>query len=256
MVKFQLNDRVALITGSTRGIGWEVAKGMAEAGASVYVNGRVKKILDRRCQELCDLGYDAKPALFDATDSEAAESFLSSVANPVDILVNNAGIMREGNAEETSESDWFEQININLNIPFLLIKYALPLLKMQNGSIINVGSIEGLGSNPRHPAYCASKGGLHALTRAVAVDHGPEGVRCNAVAPGWINTELNEDFIKSLSDPKVFKNKIGEIHPLKRSGEPLEVSELIVWLASEKASFMTGQVLTIDGGRTAKLSLP
>ena len=121
---------------------------------------------------------------------------------------------------------------------------------------INVGSIEGLGSTPRHPAYCASKGGLHALTRAVAVDHGPEGIRCNAVAPGWINTELNEDFIKSLSDPKVFKNKIGAIHPLERSGEPLEVSELIVWLASEKASFMTGQVLTIDGGRTAKLSLP
>ena len=121
---------------------------------------------------------------------------------------------------------------------------------------INAGSIEGLGSNPRHPAYCASKGGLHALTRAVAVDHGPEGVRCNAVAPGWINTELNENFIKSLSDPNIFKNKIGEIHPLKRSGEPLEVSELIVWLASERASFMTGQVLTIDGGRTAKLSLP
>ena len=115
---------------------------------------------------------------------------------------------------------------------------------------------DALGSNPRHPAYCASKGGLHALTRAVAVDHGPEGIRCNAVAPGWINTELNEDFIKSLSDPKVFKNKIGAIHPLERSGEPLEVSELIVWLASEKASFMTGQVLTIDGGRTAKLSLP
>ena len=121
---------------------------------------------------------------------------------------------------------------------------------------INVGSIEGLGSNPRQPAYYASTGGLHALTRAVAVDHGPEGVRCNAVAPGWINTELNEDFIKTLSDPEIFKSKIGEIHPLKRAGEPQEVSELIVWLASEKASFMTGQVLTIDGSRTAKLSLP
>ena len=171
-------------------------------------------------------------------------------------MINNAGIMREGNAEETNEADWFEQLQINLTTPFLLIKYALPLLKVSKGSIINVGSIEGLGSNPRHPAYCASKGGLHALTRAVAVDHGPDGVRCNAVAPGWINTELNEEFIKSLSDPKIFKNKIGDIHPLKRIGEPVEVAELIVWLASEKASFLTGQVLTIDGGRTAKLSLP
>ena len=240
-----LDGKIALVTGASRGIGLSTAKLLTEKGAKVYTAQRQKG--EHNWLEA------------DFNDLEMPKKILSQIEDlegRLDILVNNAGIMREGNAEETSESDWFEQININLNIPFLFIKYALPLLKMQNGSIINIGSIEGLGSNPRHPAYCASKGGLHALTRAVAVDHGPEGVRCNAVAPGWINTKLNEDFIKSLSDPKVFKNKIGEIHPLKRSGEPLEVSELIVWLASEKASFMTGQVLTIDGGRTAKLSLP
>ena len=240
-----LEGKIALVTGASRGIGLSTAKLLTEKGAKVYTAQRSKGE---------HLWLEA-----DFNDLKMPKRILSQIRDKeghLDILVNNAGIMREGNAEETTETDWFEQLQINLTVPFLFIKYALPMLKVRKGSIINVGSIEGLGSNPRHPAYCASKGGLHALTRAVAVDHGPEGVRCNAVAPGWINTELNEEFIKSLSDPKVFKNKIGEIHPLKRSGEPLEVAELIVWLASEKASFLTGQVLTVDGGRTAKLSLP
>ena len=241
----ELEGKIALVTGASRGIGLSTAKLLTEKGAKVYTAQRSKGE---------HLWLEA-----DFNDLKMPKRILSQIRDlegHLDILVNNAGIMREGNAEETTETDWFEQLQINLTAPFLLIKYALPLLKVSKGSIINVGSIEGLGSNPRHPGYCASKGGLHALTRAVAVDHGPEGVRCNAVAPGWINTELNEEFIKSLSDPKVFKNKIGEIHPLKRRGEPLEVAELIVWLASEKASFLTGQVLTVDGGRTAKLSLP
>ena len=124
------------------------------------------------------------------------------------------------------------------------------------GSIVNIGSIEGLGSNPRHPAYCASKGGLHALTRAIAVDHGPDGVRCNAVAPGWIDTELNEDFIVSLGDPAEFRRKIGGIHPVGRTGSPTEIGALVAWLASDAAGFVTGQVWTVDGGRMSKLSLP
>ena len=102
----------------------------------------------------------------------------------------------------------------------------------------------------------ASKAGLHGLTRAVAIDHGSEGVRCNAVAPGWIDTPLNVDFIASLSDPEEFKQKIGGIHPVGRTGTPEEVAKLICWLASDEASFVTGQIYTIDGGRTAKLSLP
>ena len=241
----ELEGKIALVTGASRGIGLSTAKLLTEKGAKVYTAQRSK---GEHFWLKSDFNHPEMP--------KKILSQIKEIEGRLDILVNNAGIMREGNAEETTETDWFKQLQINLTTPFLLIKHALPLLKVSKGSIVNVGSIEGLGSNPRHPAYCASKGGLHALTRAVAVDHGPEGIRCNAVAPGWINTELNQEFIKSLSDPKVFKNKIGEIHPLKRSGEPHEVAELIVWLASEKASFLTGQVLTIDGGRTAKLSLP
>ncbi|RUW57299.1 SDR family oxidoreductase, partial [Mesorhizobium sp. M4B.F.Ca.ET.049.02.1.2] len=116
--------------------------------------------------------------------------------------------------------------------------------------------IEGLGSNPKHAAYCASKAGLHGLTRAVAIDHGAEGVRCNAVAPGWIDTDLNLDFVESMRDPKGFRQQIGKIHPVGRTGKPEEVASLIVWLASSESSFVTGQVWAIDGGRMAQLSLP
>ena len=139
-----------------------------------------------------------------------------------------------------------------------MIKAAMPLLKQsQQASIVNVGSIEGIGSNPRHPAYCASKAGLHGLTRAVAVDHGPDGVRCNAVAPGWIDTPLNVAFVDGLSaENPAFEDQLADVHPVGRTGKPEEVGQLIAWLASPASSFVTGQVMTVDGGRMAKLSLP
>lgn len=147
-------------------------------------------------------------------------------------------------------------MRVNLTAPFLLIKHAMPYLMKNAGAIVNIGSIEGLGSNPRHPAYGASKAGLHGLTRAVAVDHGAQGVRCNAVAPGWIDTELNCDFIDSLGDPDTFREEIGTIHPVGRTGKPEEVASLVGWLLSEEAAFVTGQTFVADGGRTIQLSLP
>ncbi len=238
-------DKVALVTGASRGMGAETARLLAEGGARVFTAQRGKA------------GYEAISA--DLTNPAAAEDIIDhirSTAGGLDILVNNAGIMREAKAAETSDADWDVQILVNLTQPFRLIRAALPLLCASKGAIVNVGSIEGLGNNPGHVAYGASKAGLHGLTRAVAVDHGPDGVRCNAVAPGWIDTELNEDYINSMPDPKDFRREIGGIHPLRRTGAPAEVAELICWLASDAASFVTGQVFTIDGGRMAQLSLP
>ena len=183
---------------------------------------------------------------------------VSARTDRLDVLVNNAGLMLEGTAEESSEADWQAQMDLNLSLPFMLIREALPLLRQSGGgAIVNIGSVEGLAANPRHPAYAASKAGLHGLTRAIAVDEGPRGVRCNAVAPGWIDTPLNLDFIDSLTgDTAAFHAGLKDIHPVGRTGRPEEVADLVYWLGSDQARFMTGQVLTLDGGRTAKLSLP
>ncbi|MCP5089142.1 MAG: SDR family oxidoreductase [Rhodobacteraceae bacterium] len=237
--------KVALVTGGRSGIGLACAEMLAARGAKVITAQRGPAD-----------GFETVSA--DFTDPTAPKTVISEVigrAGQLDVLINNAGIMFEGTAEETPPDQWDATLMVNLTAPFLLIKYALPHLK-DGGAIVNVGSIEGLGSNPRHPAYCASKAGLHGLTRAVAVDHGPDGVRCNAVAPGWIDTDLNLDFIESLGDPAAFRREIGKIHPAGRTGLPEEVGALVVFLASDGAAFITGQIYTVDGGRTAKLSLP
>ncbi len=238
--------KVALVTGGRSGIGAAIARALSEAGAKVIT-----------AQRGPDEAHEWVAA--DFLDPETPARLIAEVvdrAGRLDVLVNNAGLMREGTVLEMSEADWADTLQVNLTAPFLLTKAAMPHLIRAKGAIINVGSIEGLGSNPRHPAYCASKGGLHALTRAVAVDHGPDGVRCNAVAPGWIDTELNTAFIESLGDPETFRKEIGGLHPVRRTGTPEDVAELVLWLASEAAGFVTGQVWTIDGGRMSQLSLP
>jgi meso-butanediol dehydrogenase/(S,S)-butanediol dehydrogenase/diacetyl reductase len=239
------SGKIALVTGASSGIGAATADLLAERNARVF------------CAQRGTSNHE--DILEDLSDPMAPTRILSKIndqAGALDILVNNAGIMREGSVNNMPLEDWYQQIAVNLTAPFLLIRNALPLLKQSRGSIVNVGSIEGLGNNLGHAAYGASKAGLHGLTRAIAVDHGEDGIRCNAVAPGWIETSLNEDFVESMDDVEGFRNKLKTIHPVGRTGAPLEVANLICWLASSEASFVTGQVWVIDGGRMSKLSLP
>lgn len=238
--------KIALVTGGRSGIGRAIAKRLRQEGARVFTVQRGPEVDFEGIE--ADLGNPDSPG--------AVVSQVIEAAGKLDVLVNNAGMMQESTVEDMSLEDWQNNLMVNLTAPFLMIKAALPYLRKTRGSIVNVGSIEGLGSNPGHAAYCASKAGLHGLTRAVAVDHGAEGIRCNAIAPGWIDTELNMSFINSMPDPEAFRRNIGNIHPVGRTGTPDEVAALVAFLAAEESGFITGQVYTVDGGRMAKLSLP
>ncbi|WP_170432123.1 SDR family NAD(P)-dependent oxidoreductase [Ruegeria arenilitoris] len=242
----RFEGKVALVTGGRSGIGQAIAARLADEGARVFT-----------AQRGAEERFEGIAA--DFTDPNSPAQVMTEVvdrAGQLDVLVNNAGMMQEARVEDMTLEDWQKNLTVNLTAPFLMIQAALPHLRKTRGSIVNTGSIEGLGSNPGHAAYCASKAGLHGLTRAVAVDHGSEGIRCNAIAPGWIDTELNLDFIETMPDPDAFRRDIGMIHPVARTGKPEEVAALAAFLAAEESGFITGQVYTVDGGRMAKLSLP
>jgi len=242
----RFDGKVALVTGGSQGIGQGIARRLAEEGARVFT-----------AQRGPDAEFEGIAA--DLSDAQAPARVVAEVvarAGRLDVLVNNAGMMREARVEDMSLEDWQFNLAVNLTAPFLLTRAALPHLRETRGSIVNIGSIEGIGCNPLHAAYSATKAGLHGLTRAVAVDHGFEGIRCNAVAPGWIDSELSDVYIASMPDPEAFRQNISRIHPVGRTGTAADVAGLVAFLASDDAAFITGHTYVVDGGRTVKLPLP
>lgn len=246
-----LAGKVAVVTGGGQGIGLGISRALINAGAAVMIA--------QRSAPTDDLG-DARWVRADLADKDSfgvIEEAVRQHFGQVDILVNNAGFMFEKSLDDLSFDDWNQMLAVNLGAPVFLSKQLLPLLRRQNGaSIVNIGSIEGLAANPGHAAYCATKGGIHALTRALAVDLGSDGIRVNAVAPGWIRSELSDNYINAQADPAAAWEGLFRMHPVGRVGEPDDVGKLVVYLASDDAAFVTGQVIVIDGGRTGKLPLP
>ncbi|MCY1279546.1 3-oxoacyl-[acyl-carrier-protein] reductase FabG [compost metagenome] len=249
-----LNDKVAVVTGGGRGIGRGISGKLLQAGARVLIAQR--QPLDE------ELGANPQVAWVEAdlADREAPYIIAREVERRfggADILVNNAGFMFEQTLDEMTEDDWDRMMAVNMRAPVFLAKALLPLMRARGGgSIVNIGSIEGIGANPWHTAYCGSKAGVHGFTRAMAVDLGRDGIRCNAIAPGWINSDLSDAYIDAQPDPAQARAGLLGLHPVGRTGEPQDVGGVVVFLASDDAAFITGQVIVVDGGRTAKLPLP
>jgi NAD(P)-dependent dehydrogenase (short-subunit alcohol dehydrogenase family) len=186
------------------------------------------------------------------SDVAALVDFTMGRFGRLDILVNNAGVELEKGIEDTSEEEWDWLVSINLKGVFLCCKSAIPPMRRQGGgAIINIGSYDGFQADPGLVAYCASKGGVHALSRAIAVDHGKDGIRCNVICPGWIKTKMMKAYLDSQSDAENAESLLIAQHPIGRVGQPTDIANLALWLASDESSFATGQLFVHDGGLTA-----
>lgn len=257
-----LEGRVALVTGGRGGIGRAICARFLREGATVYA------------ADLSDAGSMGDTATdesrflrLDVTSEDeirAAMARLDQDEGRLDILVNAAGIEIEHTIEETSLADWNRIFAINVTGTFLPSKYALPLMRKAAGggrsaSIINFGSYDGFIADPGLAAYCATKGAVHALTRAMACDHGPEGIRVNAICPGYVDTPMLRSFFGGSGSGAGggtldgVLDKVREIHPTRSCGTPQDIANLVNWLASDEARYASGQLWVLDGGLSAQV---
>lgn len=244
---------VVLITGASSGIGAATAIEFAEAGWNVMAAGRD----EGRLEEVADVSDRISTWAGDLVDAEDCDELVTDTIDEfgaLDCLVNSAGILSRGNAEETSDEDWRDTMTINLDVPFYLSRAAVPHLLATDGSIINIASYWGLRAGPRALAYCASKGGLIQLTRAMALDYAAEGLRVNAICPGGVDTPMlaagAEDTDVDV-DVDGFLEMVADSSPNKRIADPIDIAALAVFLASDAAKHITGTAIPIDGGLQA-----
>jgi NAD(P)-dependent dehydrogenase (short-subunit alcohol dehydrogenase family) len=248
----ELTGKVALVTGATSGIGRATAMRFVEAGAGVCAVGRSRDALDEVAAEIKARGAECLSVAADVTDerdagravAEAIEKF-----GALDVLVNAAGILSSGTVETTSLAAWDEMMGVNLRAVFRLMQLCVPHLEARCGNVVNVSSVTGLRSFPGVLAYCVSKAGVDQLTRCAALELAPKGVRVNAVNPGVVVTDVHRRGGMSDEGYAAFLEHSKTTHPLGRVGEASEVAELILFLASDRAAWITGATYSIDGGR-------
>ena len=248
---FDLSGKTAIVTGGSRGIGKEMAEALAEAGANLMLCARRREWLDETVNEFAARGFSVVGKICDVSKPEEVQAVVDSTVKrfgAVDVLVNNAGVSWGAMPEEMSLEQWQMVIDVNLTGCFLFAQAAgREMLKNNSGSIINIASIAGLTSSangPFYAGYVASKAGLIGLTRELAASWGRRGLRVNAIAPGFFHSRLADAVID------IYERSIQENNIIPRIGEPGELKGTVVFLASEASSYITGQIIAVDGGMT------
>jgi len=258
----KLTGKVSLVTGGRGGIGRAVVKRLMKEGASVYAadlteNGSLATHDD-------DGSQFVKLDVTVEQDSIDAFELIKEQHGKLDVLVNAAGIEIEKTIEHTSLEEWNQSFAVNATGTFLTSKYALPLLRNAasggtSASVINFGSYDGFIADPGLAAYCATKGAVHALTRAMACDHGPEGIRVNAICPGYIDTPMLQSFFAGEGSGgdggtiESLQQAVRDVHPMRTYGTPEDIANLVNWLASDEARYASGQLWVLDGGLSAQV---
>ena len=248
---FALDGQVALVTGAGSGLGFAIARGLAQAGARVAINGRDRAKLEAATARLADDGIAATLAPFDVADADAAREGVAAVERAlgrIDILVNNAAVNRRGPVDGYADDDWHATMAINVDGPFHVTRAALPAMKARrSGKIVNICSLASDIGRPNIVPYAVSKGALKQFTRALAVELAPHNIQVNGIAPGFFRTEMNAPLVADAE----FSAWVARRTPAGRWADPPEIAGAAVFLASGAANYVTGALLYVDGGFAA-----
>jgi gluconate 5-dehydrogenase len=250
---FDLTGKIALVTGSSSGLGWSLAEGLGKAGATVVLNGRDAAKLAATAAEFAGQGIKTATSLFDVTKPEtiaAAIARIEAETGPIDILVNNAGTQQRAPLDQFPDEGWDRLISTNLNSVFHVSKAVVQqMIQRKRGKIINICSVQSELGRPGIAPYAATKGALKMLTKGMAIDWGRHGIQVNGIGPGYFKTELNQALVADT----VFSGWLTNRTPLGRWGDVEDLQGAAIFLASKASDFVTGHILYVDGGVTAQL---
>lgn len=252
----KLKDRVAVITGSGAGIGRAAAIEFAREGASVVVADTNYSGALETVRRIHQLGGKSHAIEVDVAKPESVQNLVKEtlrVFSKVNVLFNNAAVQVNKTVEDTTVDEWNREIGVNLGGVFLCSKFFMPHLRATKGTVVNMASVNGFFVEPMCAGYCATKAAIIGLTKAMAIDHGKEGIRVNCICPGYIDAGLAEGYFQAQADPAGARAAAGKLHALWRIGRPEEVGRAAVFLASDDASFVTGSSFVVDGGLSSGL---
>lgn len=247
----KLKDRVAVITGAGAGIGRASALEFAREGARVVVADINAAGAEETVKQIAARGGQALAAPTDVADPAAVQRLVETTLqaySEVHVVFSNAAIQVNKTVEDTTVEEWNREMAVNVGGIFLCAKFFMPHLRRTKGCIVNMASVNGFFVEPMCAGYCATKGAIIALTKAMAIDHGKEGIRVNCICPGYIDAGLAWGYFEAQPDPAAARTAAGKLHAMWRIGKPEEVGRVAVFLASDDASFMTGSVVVVDGG--------